>query len=64
MALLGFLPALLAACGSPPDEAVEPAPDPGAGSSNGLMAEAVRAADNAEERAGTQPLNDAQGEAK
>jgi hypothetical protein len=51
----GTLAVLLAACGSQGEDAIEPPSKLGAQSSDRLMNEAVRAADNAQERSGSLP---------
>jgi hypothetical protein len=58
----GILAALLAACGSQQEEAIEPPSVSGAQSSDRLMDEAVRAADNAQERTENSPDANHQGD--
>lgn len=50
--LLPVAALLLAACGPDPDDAVDPVPQPSAEGTNALLAEAERAAENAQRRIG------------
>ena len=60
--LAALLAALLAACGSQQEDAIEPHSVSGAQSSDRLMDEAVRAADNAQERTENSPDANRQGD--